>query len=85
MAEVVDLTEFAELSKRDQRQRCKVGIARDQLATDEERAQLDAAIAAEDDITVGGIIKWLERRDQQASSAAVSSHRKRRCRCHAQS
>lgn len=57
-------------------------FASTQLATDDEREQLKAALETDTGLITGGaIIEWLRVRGQEASSSAVSSHRRKTCTC----
>lgn len=76
-----DLSEFRALSKRaDQRNPCKIGQALEALPRDQ-RNQLVAALADPAHITVGAIATWCEVRQLDVSVSAVSSHRRRKCKC----
>lgn len=79
----IDLSEFEQLTQRNQRRPCKVAAAFEQLAPADRKA-LDAALAADGNrITVGAIEKWLKRRSVLVPSSSISNHRRGRCQCHA--
>jgi hypothetical protein len=76
----VDLSEFFKLS-RPRRKPCPVGYALEQLEG-EEKAQLEAALAAgQGIITAGAVEAWLKARGFTAQAAAVGSHRREQCTC----
>lgn len=75
-----DLSEFVKLSK-PKKVRCKVGVALDGV-TDEERAQLAAALEADPGvITSGAITQWCKARGYDATHSGVTSHRRGTCSC----
>lgn len=77
-----DLSEFIRYSK-PRRPACTIEVAKETLGlSDDERRQLDAALAADAGIiTPGAISQWLEKRGHKASAAAIASHRRHQCRC----
>jgi hypothetical protein len=78
-----DLSEFYKYS-RPKKPPCKVGFAREQLKTDVEREQLDAALSHDAGlITAHAVVEWLGARKHTVSNPAVVSHRKRTCSCYA--
>lgn len=77
----VDLSEFERLST-PRKPPCQVGVAREKLQP-AERAQLDAALAADkSEINTGAIRTWLKRREHTVSISAVTYHRAGACTCH---
>lgn len=77
-----DLSEFVALSKRNQRTPCSVGAALAQLQP-RERKLLEKALAQTSDvIRNAGIQAWLQARGIEVASAAITTHRRKKCRCH---
>lgn len=77
-----DLSEFYRLS-RPKKPPCKVGFVLDQI-TEPEREQLAAALATDGSIiTAAAITEWLTARKHDVNGSAITSHRRRRCSCHA--
>jgi hypothetical protein len=74
----VDLSEFEGLSNPKKRQ-CLLGVALGSVG--DERAALEAALAAEDRVSAGGVVGWLKRRGLDANTSAVVHHRNGRCNC----
>jgi hypothetical protein len=78
----VDLSEFEQLS-RPAKPPCKVGAALTSLAG-AERGQLAAALDKDKSVITGSAIEqWLKRRDLVVTGSSITSHRQRRCSCHA--
>jgi inactivated superfamily I helicase len=73
-----DLSEFEQLSNPKKR-RCLLGTALE--AVGDERPALEAALAADDRVSAGGVVSWLKRRGVTANNSAVVHHRNGRCNC----
>lgn len=82
MAGKVDLSEFFKYS-RPKKKPCAVGFALESVSV-EERKQLEAACAQDIGIiTTSAISQWLAARGHEVNTAALTSHRRRTCSCHA--
>lgn len=78
-----DLTEFYKYSK-PKKKPCAIGFVKDQLDSDEEREQLDAALAEKVLITAGAVVQWIEKRVGVGvvNPQNVVSHRNGKCTCY---
>jgi hypothetical protein len=74
----VDLSEFEKLSHPKKRL-CPLAGALDSVG--DERPALEAALAADDRVSAGGVVSWLKRRGVTANNSAVVHHRNGRCNC----
>ena len=76
----VDLSEFTSLQK-PKKKPCPVAAALDALKRPD-RAKLEAALAAEEQVAPGAIVQWLRRRGLEgANPQFVQSHRRGTCKC----
>lgn len=77
------LDEFKTLGKRDNRPPCKVAVALEQVEK-KDRDRVRAALEHVDEDIRRGVKLWLQEREiTPPSSAALTHHRARDCRCHA--
>lgn len=88
MSTTLSLADFQEASVRDQRTRCKIGRALDQLKTKQLRAVFEQAIEAlgdpESGIKQGAILAQFEAQEIDVNglgTANFTQHRKKKCTC----
>ena len=77
----IDLTEFTVLGQ-PKRKPCPIAAAAEKLSQ-EDRAKLEAALAADDQVSPGAVAEWLRRKgvEPAVNYGYVKSHRKLTCRC----
>jgi hypothetical protein len=76
----IDLTEFEKLNGRSRKKGCPIpGFLQD--LRPKERAALQAALDAEDQVTGGALAAWLHKRGMETNHQFVVSHRRRTCTC----
>lgn len=80
----LDLSEFKRLGHRNQRKPCGVAEAAAKVPA-EDQPRVLAAFESEDEDVRRGVKRWLENREiDLPNDSAVTTHRRKRCACHAQ-